>query len=128
MTRIKIDLNSLRGDGLTRARRKNADGELTQGMIVTAFEPDDRIAMPAYVERAEAGSPYVLLRVNRAAARDDLAPDLYVAVQAVLAGNAASSSSWFGEAIAAANNPASAWKTEDAVITNMPSRGQPQSA
>ncbi|WP_375407510.1 hypothetical protein [uncultured Amnibacterium sp.] len=112
MTRIRIDLNSLRGDGLTRARRRNADGELKQGNIVTAYEPEDGISMPAFVELAEEGSPYVLLRVNRAAAAVDITPDVYLALQAVLAGHATTNPAFF-QSSGAANDAAGAWEAED---------------
>jgi hypothetical protein len=70
--RIRIDLNVLDRDGLTRAKLSDVvnAAALLPGQSVVAFEPEDGVSAPAVVDRIE-GS-FVLLRVDFDSLDDDI--------------------------------------------------------
>ncbi|WP_327403843.1 hypothetical protein OG194_29680 [Streptomyces sp. NBC_01288] len=76
--RIEIDLNSRNEEGLVPAYLEDADGYVTIGDTVTAFESEDGVAAPAVVRKVAHGFAY--LDVDWDAMTDDVAQPVAHAV------------------------------------------------
>lgn len=68
--RIEIDLNSRNEEGYVPAYLSDADGHISVGDTVTAFESEDEVAAPAHVKRVAHGVAY--LDVDWDAMTDDV--------------------------------------------------------
>jgi hypothetical protein len=96
VVRIEIDLNSRDKEGRTPAYLSDADGHVSVGDAVTAFESEDEVAFPAVVARIAHGVAY--LDVNWAAMTDDVPVTVAQPRTAELAErrqSTSSSASWF---------------------------------
>ncbi|MFF9123176.1 hypothetical protein ACF09J_07740 [Streptomyces sp. NPDC014889] len=68
--RIEIDLNSRDAEGRVPAFLSDADGHVSVGDLVTAFESEDEVAAPAVVKKIAHGVAY--LDVDWDAMTDDI--------------------------------------------------------
>ena len=83
MTRIKVDFNNLARNGQVRASLRNADGDVREGDLVEAFDPDDDLTYDATVVEVDEGRGRVYLQPHwePAVPSDQLRPWIASAVQ-----------------------------------------------
>lgn len=74
LPRIEVDLNDVSFDGTTRVHIGNLPAGVEVGRMVTAFESEDGVAAPAYVESIDVARGLVHLLVNRRAMYDETEP------------------------------------------------------
>jgi len=70
--RVQIDLNAFDADGLTRTRLSNASGDIEDGRMVVAYEPEDQSMFLALVDHVDTEKGYAFLRVNWDSMADDV--------------------------------------------------------
>jgi hypothetical protein len=61
MTRIKVDFNNLARGGQVRASLRNADGDIVEGQLVEAFDPDEDLVFLATVTEIDEAKGRVYL-------------------------------------------------------------------